>query len=127
MGFFVDFLKKRGYDPASSFVGIKTKGNHHITQIKGHEMSNRKQLNKMIAEKIKTRSDRLASAGADLEEAGGVLADYRLYFQGALDALQAAGVEDVTPVKLAFEANETELSLIEQRINLENALQDEEW
>lgn len=89
-------------------------------------MSARKQLNKLISDKLKKRQERLQEAGDDLEEAGAILADYRLYLNGAMEALQAVGVEDITPVKLAFDANETELSLIEQRINLQNALDEDE-
>ena len=84
----------------------------------------RKQLKTLVSDKIKNRTERLAQSAGNLEEQGAILADYRLYFDGGLDALRAAGIEesDTTPLVLAAETNEAELKLVEHRINLETEL-----
>ena len=88
----------------------------------------RKNINKLISDKMHNRADRLHKAGSDLDAVGSVLSDYSLYFSGSLEALQASGLaaDDFKPVVLAVETNEAELKLLEARMNLEQALSGEE-
>ena len=84
----------------------------------------RKSINKLVSEKISNRSDRLKEANHESEATGAVLADYDLYFSGALDALAAAGVpaEDFRALTLAKDTNDSEIRLLEHRLALEEAL-----
>lgn len=88
----------------------------------------KKQINKLVSTKMKNRNDRLAKVGDNTDEQGNVLTDYSLYFDGMADALTAAGVDeaDARGALLAQEANKTELKLLEQRMNLEQELEDNE-
>lgn len=87
----------------------------------------KKQINKLVSTKMAKRGERLEEQRGDLEETGNILTDYRLYFDGAREALAAAGVEKdaYKSVELAYQTNETELKLLEQRMNLQQALEDE--
>lgn len=88
----------------------------------------KKQINKLVSNKMKNRNERLTAVVGNTDETGNILTDYRLYFDGVRDALAAAGVDenDGKAATLAFEANETELKLLEQRLTLEQELEDSE-
>ena len=87
-----------------------------------------KNIKKLVSEKITNRNSRLAESTnvGDWDEAGNLLNDYRLYFSGSLDALRAAGCEPefISVFELADQNNETEMNLLEQRINLQKMLED---
>ena len=84
----------------------------------------RKAINKLISEKLNTRSQRLTEAGQDIDAVTTVLVDYRLYFSGVQDALQAAGLDadDTAIVGSAIAANEAEFVLAERRQELADLL-----
>lgn len=88
----------------------------------------KKQINKLVSTKIKNRDERLKDAAGNTEETGNVLTDYKLYFDGMKDALKAAqvGEDDSKSVYLAAQTNEMELTLLEQRMTLDQALGGEE-
>lgn len=86
----------------------------------------KKSLKQFVVTKIKSRDEKLAQT-TDLEDQRYVLTDYDLFFKGAVEALQAIGVdtEDQKPVQMAQTANATQLQLLEQRIELEDLLEDD--
>ena len=86
----------------------------------------KKSLKQFVVSKIKARDEKLAQT-TDLEDQRYVLTDYDLFFKGAVEALQAVGIdaEDHKPVQMAQTANATQLQLLEQRIELEDMLEDE--
>ncbi len=85
----------------------------------------KKSLKQFVVSKIKARDEKLTQT-TDLEDQRYVLTDYDLFFKGAVEALQAVGVdtEDQKPVQMAQAANATQLQLLEQRIELEDMLED---
>ena len=84
-----------------------------------------KNIKSLVSEKLQNRNSRMTEASNDLEEQGNILTDYRLYFSGVLDALKAVGATDAEAraVRLASDANETEMNLLEQRIHLQRELE----
>ena len=87
----------------------------------------KKQINKLVSGKITNRDERLKEAAGNAEETGNILTDYKLYFDGMKDALAAAQVteDDYKAVNLASSTNEMELKLLEQRMTLDQELEDE--
>ena len=87
-----------------------------------------KNIKKLVSEKITNRNSRLneATSQSDWDEAGSILTDYRLYFSGCIDALKASGCDQdsLNVFVLADQNNETEMNLLEQRINLQKMLED---
>lgn len=83
-----------------------------------------KNIKELVFEKIKSQNERLEQNKGDLEEAGNILGDYQLYFEGCLDALKSFGVSqsDFKSLSMAYEANDAEIRLIEKKIDLQNEL-----
>lgn len=101
--------------------------------IKEKRMTNpeaKKSLKQFVVSKIKARDEKLAQT-TDLEDQRYVLTDYDLFFKGAAEALETIGPslgldsEDQKPVQMAKTANATQLQLLEQRIELEDMLEDD--
>lgn len=94
----------------------------------------KKNINKLVSTKMKSRAERLAEAAKksdnedDNEEIANIITDYRIYCEGAIEALRAAGVEeaDSKAFELLNEALETEMKLLEQKFHLQEMLSEEE-
>ena len=90
----------------------------------------KKNINKLVSTKMKSRAERLAEAAkkSDNEEIANIITDYRIYCEGAIEALRAAGVEeaDSKAFELLNEALETEMKLLEQKFHLQEMLSEEE-
>lgn len=101
--------------------------------IKEKRMTNpeaKKLLKQFVVSKIKARDEKLAQT-SDLEDQRYVLTDYDLFLKGATEVLEAIGLplefdaEDQKPIQMAKTANATQLQLLEQRIELEDMLEDD--
>ena len=88
----------------------------------------KKQINKLVASKMQSRNARLQEMRDDNDETANIMTDYRLYFDGARDALEAAGISDSDKqaISLAYDTNETEMKLLEQKMNLDELLNTED-
>lgn len=90
--------------------------------------STKKNLAVFVSEKIKKKNEKVQEAGSSLEDKMQILDSYSLVFNGAIGALQAAGIEegDSVAVQLALDSIESELDSIEKSLLLERALKGEE-
>lgn len=90
--------------------------------------STKKNLAVFVSEKIKKKNEKVQEAGSSLEDKMQILDSYSFVFNGALGALEAAGIEagDSVAVQLALDSIESELDSIEKSLKLERALNGEE-
>lgn len=87
-------------------------------------MSNiRKSINTLIAQKVQSCNERLEQC-QNLNDRGMCLGDYRLWFDGAMELAQAAGLdaEDTRALFAAQATNDAELQLVEKKAALAEAL-----
>jgi hypothetical protein len=83
----------------------------------------RKSLNQLVSQKLKTRDERLADVQS-LNDRGIILSDYKIYFDAANEVAAAAGLSegDTRALVAAARANDAEITLVEMRMSLDEAL-----